>query len=70
MLLPGESVMADRGFLVEEEVAVRGRKLFIPAFLSVGVHSLRQLRSRRLGGLHERGFTLSEQYNESKCWLS
>ena len=36
LLLPGEAVMADRGFLVEEEVTARGCKLYIPAFLTAG----------------------------------
>ena len=34
MLASGEAVMADRGFLVKEEVEARGCKLHLPAFLT------------------------------------
>jgi DDE superfamily endonuclease/Helix-turn-helix of DDE superfamily endonuclease len=33
LLKPGDCVMADRGFIVEEDVALRGAKLVTPAFL-------------------------------------
>ena len=34
VLSPGEAVMADPGFVVEEEVEARGCKLHIPTFLT------------------------------------
>ena len=34
VLQPGEAIMADRGFLLEEEVAARGAQLNIPSFLT------------------------------------
>ena len=38
-LKPGHEVMADRGFTVEEDLAEKNLKLYIPNFLEQSVHS-------------------------------
>ncbi len=33
-ILPGDVILADRGFLVEEEISSRGAKLITPSFMN------------------------------------
>ena len=67
LLQPGDSVMANRGFDIQDDLALRGVRLNISPFLKGSPNS--QSQSLWKQGLHQLGFMLSRLWSVLRIFI-